>query len=101
MKPNVPTRGGGPQGLSEGAKVILRHFRDTGAEQLAYEYPATIAALFSDPQQCEDALEELYSEGLIELGAELPRHIPVSNRVRAAAITLEGLRLIERGDLDL
>jgi hypothetical protein len=32
--------------LSDNAKRILRHFRDAGYGQMAYEYPAKMAALF-------------------------------------------------------
>lgn len=90
----------GPPDLSDDAKIILRHFRDEKIPQLAYEYPATLEALFDDPQRCERAQAELYSLGLIDLGPEMPRHIPVASRVRAAAITLEGERRIAQGNLD-
>lgn len=86
--------------ISEAAKIMLRHFRDEKIAQLAYEYPATLAGLYSDPEECEAAQEELSSLGFVDLGPELPRHIPQSNRVRAAAITLEGERFIQRGGLD-
>lgn len=80
--------------------MILRHFRDEKIGQLEYEFPETLSALFSKPEECEQAQDELYGLGLIALGPALPKHIPVSNRVRAAAVTLEGVRFIERGELD-
>lgn len=99
MKLTIPPRGN-DSGLSDAAKVILRHFRDNQIPQLAYEYPATVANLFSDPEECERAQSELHNLGLVDLGPELPRHIPVVNRVRATAITLDGERFIARGNLD-
>ncbi|ESY03895.1 hypothetical protein X753_21320 [Mesorhizobium sp. LNJC399B00] len=85
--------------LSEGAKKILRHFRDNKIPQLAYEFPDTLAALFDDPEECEQAQKELQGRGFIELGPELPKHIPVSSRVRHAAITLEGERHTKKNDI--
>jgi len=86
-------------GLSEGAKVLLRHFRDNKIPQLAYEYPATLEALFADPEDCERAQEELGGLGLVELGRSPPAHIPTKSRVRAMAINLEGERYIASNDL--
>ena len=53
--------------LSDGAIIILRHFRAKGLRQQVYEYPAVLQALFSHPADCEHAQEELESAGLIEL----------------------------------
>lgn len=99
MKLTVPGRGSGI-GLSESAKVILRYFRDNQFAQLEYELPDTIAGLFNDPEECERAETELFNLGLINLGPGMPRHVPVANRVRAAALTLEGQRFIAKDDLD-
>ena len=86
--------------LSESAKVIMRHFRDKEIPQLAYEYPSILEGLFNEPEECERAQAELYSLGLIDLGPELPRHIPANSRVRAAALTLEGERYIASHNID-
>ena len=86
-------------GLSEGAKVILRHFRDQKIAQLEYEYPDTLAGLFADPEDCERAQTELAQLGYIALGPARPAHIPAKSRVRAAAITLEGECYIAKNDL--
>lgn len=87
--------------LSAGAKKILRHFRDKQIPQLAYEYPAKLAELFpGDPEACETAQAELASLGLIALGPQMPAHLPLDNRIVAAAITLDGERYIKKNSLD-
>lgn len=87
--------------ISNNAKKILRHFRDNNFQQLAYEYPATLEAMFpGDAEACEAALGELEGLGLVALGQKMPSHLPQKNRIRAAAITLEGQRYIEKGPLD-
>src|SRR5271157_1424865 len=85
--------------LSDGAKIILRYFRDKNIPQLAYEYPAILAALFADQEECERAQHELYQLGFIELDPAPHTHIPVKSRVRSAAITLEGERYIEKNQI--
>lgn len=87
-------------GLSEGARLILKHFRDKGFKQLEYEYPAALLSLFTDSAVCEQSLRELRALGYIEVGPTVPRHVPVAHRVPAAAITLEGQRFIAAGGLD-
>lgn len=87
-------------GLSELAKTMLKHFRDQKIPQLSYEYPATLSELYSSAEECESAQNELSALGYIDLGPSMPRHIPQSNLVRAAAITLEGERFIASGGLE-
>ena len=82
--------------LSAGAVTILQHFHAKRLRQMDYELPAILAALFNDPQECEAAEEELEAMGLVTLGRAPPAHIPVPHRVRAAALTLEGERFLQR-----
>jgi hypothetical protein len=97
VKPSVPTRFSTP-GLSDGAKIILKHFRDRKIPQLEYEFADTLEALFADAEDCERAQAELSNMGLIVLGPASV-HIPAKSRVRAAAITLEGERSLARNEL--
>jgi len=87
--------------LSADAKKLLRHFRDKRLPQLAYEYPSTLAALFSgSAETCEAAQQELASVGLLVLGPEVPRHIPQADRIQSAALTLECERYFQKNSLD-
>lgn len=85
--------------LSDGAVVILRYLKNQNAQQMEFVVPAKIAALFSDVEDCERAQAELYKAGLVDLGPDFPRHIPVKSRVRGVAITLEGERFLAKNDL--
>jgi hypothetical protein len=85
--------------LSDGAKIILKHFQDNKIPQLSYELPATLEALFSDPEKCEHAQEELFGLGLVDLDPALSLHIPVRSRVRATAITREGELYIAKNQI--
>jgi hypothetical protein len=93
--------------FSESALKILRHLWDKGAGQREYEYPTELAKLFNDPKDCEDAEAELSAAGLIDLGAAKPQdvgvapsqEIPLKNRIRPAALTLEGERYIAANKL--
>jgi hypothetical protein len=76
--------------LSESAKTILRHFKVRGMHEKDYETPAALGQLFSDPQQCESAEAELVTAGLVDLAASPGGHIRVRNRIRGAALTLDG-----------
>src|SRR5271165_3277497 len=98
VRPVVPPTLSTP-GLSDGAKIILRHFRDNKIPQLAHEYAANLAALFADTEECERAQHELHQLGLIELGPAPPVRIPVKSRVRSAAITLEGERYVAKNQI--
>ena len=81
--------------LSDGAKIILKHFQDTKIPQSSYELPATLEALFADPEECEHAQEELFGLGLVDLDPALSLHIPV--RSRAFSVPIES----ERGSRSL
>jgi hypothetical protein len=85
--------------LSEGALKILRHLWDKRRRQGEYEYPSELAKLFSDPKDCEDFEAELAAAGLIDLGAAPLEHVPLKNRVRSAALTLDGERYITENKL--
>jgi hypothetical protein len=100
MRPTIPPPRG-PAGpiISEEAKTMLRHFRDNKIGQLLYEYPDVLRRLYVDARDCERAQLELNRLGFLELGPGVPSHIPVANRVRAAALTLEGERFIADGGL--
>lgn len=79
---------------SEGAKKILRHLKAQGMSQMEFEYPAELEKLFDNAKDCEAAEAELKGLGLIELGAGPGEHLPVKNRIRPAALTLEGERYL-------
>jgi hypothetical protein len=80
--------------LSENALRILRHFREEGFGQQTYELPANLEALFAGPEACEQAQAELKAHGLIDLGPE--RHAADPSGVRAACLTREGARYVQK-----
>jgi hypothetical protein len=83
--------------LSESAKTILRHFKVRGMHEKDYETPAALGQLFNVPQECESAEAELVTAGLVDLA------IPVRNwnrnRIRGAALTLDGERYVAQNRL--
>ena len=85
------------QELSAGAKKMLWHLHKNGFRQQVYEVPAKLIELFDDPEDCENAEAELEALNLIALGP-LP-HFAAPHRVKAAALTLDGIRFIDRGGL--
>ena len=85
--------------LSDGALKILRHLKAKGAQQMEYEYPAELAKPFDNPKDCEDAEAELADAGLLDLGAAPQQNIPLRNRIRSAALTLEGARYVAENKL--
>jgi hypothetical protein len=87
------------QELSAGAKKILWHLHTGRFTQQVYELPGKLRALFDDPEECENAEAELEALGFIVLGPERQPHIPKPDRIRAAALTLDGERFIDRGGL--
>jgi hypothetical protein len=86
--------------LSPGAKKMLRHFKDNVKDQGAYEYPTTLEKLFSSAEECEAAQVELEKAGVLVLGRASAAHIPVRNRIRSAALTLDGERFLQKNTLD-
>ena len=89
--------------LSESAKTILRHFKVRGMHEKDYETPAALGQLFNVPQECESAEAELVTAGLVDLAAGPGGHIPVRkwnrNRIRGAALTLDGERYVAQNRL--
>lgn len=89
--------------LSESAKTILRHFKVRGMHEKDYETPAALGQLFNVPQECESAEAELVTAGLVDLTAGPGGHIPVRkwnrNRIRGAALTLDGERYVAQNRL--
>jgi hypothetical protein len=89
--------------LSESAKTILRHFKVRGMHEKDYETPAALGQLFNHPQECESAEAELVTAGLVDLAAGPGGHIPVRNwnrnRIRGAALTLDGERYVAQNRL--
>ena len=89
--------------LSESAKTILRHFKVRGMHEKDYETPAALGQLFNVPQECEFAEAELVTAGLVDLAAGPGGHIPVRNwnrnRIRGAALTLDGERYVAQNKL--
>jgi hypothetical protein len=85
--------------LSESAKTILRHFKVRGMHEKDYETPAALGQLFNDPQECESAEAELVMAGLVDLAAGPGGHSPVRNRIRGAALTLDGERYVAHNRL--
>jgi hypothetical protein len=86
--------------LSAGAKKMLRHLKDNVKGQGEYEYPATLEKLFGNAEECEAAQAELEKAGLLVLGTATAAHIPVRNRIRSAALTLDGERFLQNNTLD-
>ena len=80
--------------ISPPAQLILQHF---GAQDIGhnFEYPSQLSALFESSAKCEAAQKELEDLGLLELGPEI-RH--ADDRVRAAALTMDGARYIQKLD---
>jgi hypothetical protein len=87
--------------LSESAKTILRHFKVRGMHEKDYETPAALGQLFNYPQECESAEAELVTAGLVDLAAGPGEHSPVwnRNRIRGAALTLDGERYVAHNRL--
>ena len=84
--------------LSADAKKLLKYFKDKGFRQGDFEDPATFQALFDEPEKCEAAEAELERLGFVELGQ--PSVASESSRVRAAALTLDGVRFSQKNQLD-
>jgi hypothetical protein len=78
--------------LSESAKTILRHFKVRGMHEKDYETPAALGQLFNHPQECESAEAELVTAGLVDLAAGPGGQKWNRNRIRGAALTLDGDR---------
>jgi hypothetical protein len=97
----IPTTqfGSSQHGLSPGAIKMLRHFKDENFRQAAYELPGKLSALFGDDAEaCEDAQAELSGKGFLDLGPEMPSYFP--DRIRAAALSLDGVRFLAKNPLD-
>jgi hypothetical protein len=77
----------------------LRHFRDNNFQQRACEYSDNLRTPFDDAEECERAEAELAARNLIELASAAPAHLPIKDRVRAAALTPDGERFIKKFDL--
>ena len=97
MRATPPEPMSDPFELSETAKVILRHFRDTASEPGGFEYPAILAKLVPDHRERDRAQGELESRGLVER-AVYPRGAP--SFISTCALTYEGKQFIENGELD-
>lgn len=83
--------------LTANEKTMLRHFKSTGAPQMMFELPGNLVKLYSDSEQCEVAQTGLARLGLLELGPEMSKIMP--SRIRAAALSLDGVRFIAKADL--
>ena len=83
--------------LSESAKTILRHFKVRGMHEKDYETPAALGQLFNHPQECETAEAELVTAGLVDLAAAVRNWN--RNRIRGAALTLDGERYVAQNRL--
>ncbi len=96
MRATIPPLGDS-NALSEGEKVILRHFRDTGAEPGGYEYPADLERLIPDVDERNQAQADLVSRGLIER-AVYPRGTP--EEISSCTLTRRGKKFIDAGGWD-
>jgi hypothetical protein len=85
--------------LSESAKTILRHFKVRGMHEKDYETPAALGQLFNHPQECESAEAELVTAGLVDLAAGPGGQKWNRNRIRGAALTLDGERYVAQNRL--
>jgi len=85
--------------LSESAKTILRHFKVRGMHEKDYETPAALGQLFNDPQECVSAEAELVTAGLVDLAAGPGGQKWNRNRIRGAALTLDGERYVAQNRL--
>lgn len=85
--------------LSEGARTILRHFKVRGMHEKDYESPAALGQLFNRPQECESAEAELVTAGLVDLAAGPGGQKWNRNRIRGAALTLDGERYVAQNRL--
>jgi hypothetical protein len=81
--------------LSESARTILRHFKVRGMHEKDYETPAALGQLFNHPQECESAEAELVTAGLVDLAAGSGGQKWNRNRIRGAALTLDGERYVQ------
>ena len=82
--------------LSPGAMKMLKHFRDQGLGQRAFELPAELETLFDKPEECEAVQAELAGHDLLELG--MASHPSEPTRIRSAALTLDGVRFLKNGE---
>jgi hypothetical protein len=85
--------------LSESARTILRHFKVRGMHEKDYESPAALGQLFNRPQECESAEAELVTAGLVDLAAGPGGQKWNRNRIRGAALTLDGERYVAQNRL--
>ena len=85
--------------LSESARTILRHFKVRGMHEKDYETPAALGQLFNVPQECESAEAELVTAGLVDLAAGPGGQKRNRNRIRGAALTLDGERYVAQNKL--
>ena len=85
--------------LSESARTILRHFKVRGMHEKDYESPAALGQLFNHPQECESAEAELVTAGLVDLAAGPSGQKWNRNRIRGAALTLDGERYVAQNRL--
>ena len=83
--------------LSDGAKTVLRHFRDHGFRELSFELPARLDSLFERPGLWQAVAAELERLGLIQLGEAPGAEVP--SRSRAAALTPNGMGFLAICDL--
>ena len=62
-----------------------------------YETPAALGQLFNHPKECESAEAELVTAGLVDLAAGQGGQ--KWNRIRGAALTLDGERYVAQNRL--
>ena len=83
--------------LSNGAKTVLRHFKDHGFREFSFELPDRLEGLFERPGLWRTVSAELERLGLIQLD-ETPAP-EASSRSRAAALTANGMGFLAICDL--
>ena len=81
--------------LSHDARKLLKHFQDNDLAHGEYEYPMTMLQVFDgNAEACEKAQQELSELGLLDLGFATQQYS--ANRVRNAALSVEGDRYLEK-----
>lgn len=83
--------------LSDGAKRVLRHFKEEGFREHSFELPGRLDSLFDRPGLWQTVSEELERLGLVELGEQPGPEAP--SKSRAAALTPNGIGFLAICDL--
>ena len=84
--------------ISDDARKILSYFKARRLRQGNYLYPTAMEDLFDRSERCEMAQSELASLGLLDLASAHSTYR--STKVRSAALSYDGARLLETSSVN-